>query len=123
MKWLVLMLQEMEEARKKVRLKGNKKVRRKKGEHGVVCRWCGSREVVKNGKKPDGRQTYLCKECGRRMVEKPKYKRMREEDLKLALKMRAEGMSYGAIGRVLGYSEAAIRMNISKKTLKTPSGT
>ena len=89
--------------------------RGKKGkDHGVVCRWCGSRNVVKNGKKADGRQTYLCKDCGRRMVERPKYKRMREEDLKVALKLRKEGMSYGAIARALGYGEATIRWHIKK---------
>ncbi len=84
----------------------------------MVCRWCGSRKVAKNGKKSDGRQTYLCKECGRRMVERPKYKRMREEDLKMAVKMKDEGMSYSAIARVLGYGATTIRTHIQKKTLK-----
>ncbi len=61
------------------------------------------------------RVLYLCKECGRQMVERPKYKRMREEDLELAVKMRDEGMSYGAIARVLGYSETTIRTHLLKK--------
>ncbi len=50
------------------------------------------------------RVLYLCKECGRQMVERPKCKRMRDE-----------GMSYGAIARVLGYSETTIRMHLLKK--------
>ena len=118
MMWLNLVLQEIEEARRKMMPKGKKREKvggRKRKEEGMVCRWCGSRNVVKNGKKADGRQTYLCKECGRRMVERPKYRRMREEDLKLALKMRDEGMSYGAIARVLGYGETTIRTHIQKK--------
>ncbi len=49
MKWLVLMLHEMGEGGKKIRARGNKKGGRKKREDGIVCRWCGSREVVKNG--------------------------------------------------------------------------
>jgi hypothetical protein len=40
------------------------------------------------------------------MIEKPRYKRIREGDLKIAMKMRDEGMSYAAIGRVLGYAES-----------------
>jgi len=51
------------------------------------------------------REAELCKECGRQMVERPRYKRMREEDLKMAVKMRDEGMSD--------------KDTSSKKTLKT----
>ena len=30
-----------------------------------VCPFCGGTHVVKNGKRKDGTQKYLCKECGR----------------------------------------------------------
>jgi len=86
-----------------------------KGEEGRRKEEEGGGEGIKNGKKADGRQTYLCKECGRRMVERPKYKRMREEDLELAVRMRDEGMSYSAIARVLGYGATTIRTHLQKK--------
>jgi len=111
--WLAFILREIGDTSNRIMLKW-RRTREGKGEK-IVCRWCGSREVVKNGKKKDGRQNYLCKECGRQMVERPRYKRMREEDLKMVVKMRDEGMSYSAIARVLGYSEATIRMHLLKK--------
>ena len=120
MMWIEVLRSEIENARKKIRLKGSrtKGGKRERKEEKIVCRWCGSRKVVKNGKKADGRQNYLCRECGRQMVENPKYKRMREEDLELAVKMKDEGMSYSAIARVLGYSEATIRMHLLKKNVE-----
>ena len=59
-----------------------------------------------------GRQQYRCKECERQMIEKPKYKRMRGEDLESAIKMRDEGMSYAATGRVPGYAESTIKVHL-----------
>jgi len=115
MMWLNLILAELNSINAKGGYKGRKRSRSTgEGAEGLKCRWCGSRNVIKYGKK-GGRQQYKCKDCGRQMIEKPKYKRMREEDLKIAIKMRDEGMSYAAIGRVLGYAESTIRKHIKKK--------
>ncbi len=81
----------------------------------MKCKWCGSEKVVKNGHKRDGRQQWLCRECGRQMVERPKRKKMTEEEIKMAVKMRDEGMSYRAIARVMGYSLTAVINNVKKK--------
>jgi transposase-like protein len=114
MMWLNLMLAELESINARMGYKGRKRSKDVGGGTAELkCRWCGSKNVIKYGKK-GGRQQYKCKECGRQMIEKPRYKRMREEDLKIAMKMRDEGMSYAAIGRVLGYAESTIRKHIKK---------
>ncbi len=35
------------------------------------CRYCLGERTVKNGLNPKGKQTYLCRECGRRFVLEP----------------------------------------------------
>jgi len=37
----------------------------------MICSRCGSTEFYKNGHKPDGRQRWQCKVCGREQVKKP----------------------------------------------------
>ena len=37
----------------------------------MICSRCGSTQFYKNGHKPDGRQRWQCKICGREQVEKP----------------------------------------------------
>jgi transposase-like protein len=37
----------------------------------VVCRHCGSQNVVKFGRAPNGKQKYRCHTCGRQSRERP----------------------------------------------------
>jgi transposase-like protein len=43
-------------------------VKRRFGDRGGTCPLCGSHDVVRNGHRPDGRQKYVCKGCGRSFV-------------------------------------------------------
>lgn len=40
----------------------------------ICCTKCNGTNIVKAGKKPDGRQIYLCKDCVSRFIESPKRK-------------------------------------------------
>ena len=37
----------------------------------VSCYHCGSENIVRNGKAPNGKQKYLCRACGRQSREDP----------------------------------------------------
>ena len=37
----------------------------------ITCYHCDSENIVKNGKAPNGKQKYLCHECGRQSREDP----------------------------------------------------
>jgi transposase-like protein len=37
----------------------------------VVCYHCGSENIVRNGKAPNGKQKYLCRDCARQSRQDP----------------------------------------------------
>ncbi len=66
------------------------------------CKWCGSDDVVKNGKNK-GRQLFKCKECGHQFFNNGKLPRMRKSKDAVALAIDAyyEGQSLRKVQRLL----------------------
>ncbi len=87
---------------------GRKRGRPRKYRHDVRCPECGSNWCVKNGHQKDGKQKFMCKDCGRSFVlngERNKHPgRVKEQ----ALRMLGEGMSISAVSRVLGIPEGTV---------------
>lgn len=45
----------------------------------LQCPNCGSNDINKNGTTRHGQQNYKCRDCGRQLVENPKWKRIRDD--------------------------------------------
>ncbi len=60
----------------------------------MICKYCGSERLVKNGKLR-GKQTYLCKNCGHRIVNPESFPNMKTESrvIATAIDLYYEGLS------------------------------
>lgn len=60
----------------------------------MICKYCGSEKVVKNGK-VRGKQSYLCKNCGHRIVNEDSFPNMKTESriIATAIDLYYEGLS------------------------------
>ena len=68
------------------------------------CPNCHSSHVVKNGSIHNGKQKFLCKDCGRQFVENPE-NRIPQEKKDLIDKLLLEKIPLAGIARVVGVSE------------------
>ncbi|MET0115722.1 MAG: IS1 family transposase, partial [Limnospira maxima] len=68
---------------------------------------CQSHKVVKNGHR-QGKQSYLCRECGRQFRENPCPGGYSSDVKELCVKMSLNGMGFRAIERVTGISHNTI---------------
>lgn len=68
-----------------------------------ICKNCGSDNLVKNGKRSNGRQKYHCKKCGcyRTFVPDYYYSRERREEI---LRVYKERSSLRGINSIYGVS-------------------
>ena len=81
--------------------------------HDVRCPDCGSNWMRKDGFTND-KQAYSCGDCGRRYVPQGAYRRPGAAVKERGIAMYTEGSSLSAIGRVLGYSAAAVQGWVEK---------
>ena len=60
----------------------------------MICKYCGSKSLVKNGKVRD-KQSYLCKDCGHRIVNVKSFPNMKTESrvIATAIDLYYEGLS------------------------------
>ena len=58
----------------------------------IECYHCGSEQLVKNGKAPNGKQKYQCRACGKASRENPDfgYSEARKEEILRAYEERLE---------------------------------
>ena len=73
----------------------------------IRCPHCGDRWLPKAGTNR-GRQTYLCRGCGRRFTVAPAYRRATPEQKAQARQMRRYGLGYRAIGSLLGVAPSTV---------------
>src|SRR5215204_7207863 len=81
----------------------------------VTCYHCDSENIVKNGKAPNGKQKYLCHDCGRQSREDPEsnaYPLERREEILSAYQERS---SLRGLTRTFGVSR-----NTGTRWLKKP---
>jgi len=85
-----------------------KRGRPRKYRHDVRCPECGSNWCVKNGHQKNGKQKFMCKDCGRSFIWKGEKNKHPEKVKEQALRMLGEGMSISAVSRVLGIPEGTV---------------
>ena len=88
----------------------------------MKCPRCQSQVVVKNGSIHNGKQKYVCKDCGRQFVENPQNSNrpISQEKIELLDKLLLERISLAGIVRVIGVSAAWLQKYVNEKYKKTP---
>jgi transposase-like protein len=81
----------------------------------VSCSHCQSTTVVRNGATADGRQRYLCRDCGRRSTADPRPNGYTEEQRELILRAYQERSSLRGLSRTFGVSRNTVTSWLKKK--------
>ncbi len=79
------------------------------------CQHCQSERLVRNGLAPDGRQRYLCRECGQRSREQPRTNAYTEEEREQILRAYSERSSLRGLSRTFGVSRNTVTAWIKKR--------
>ena len=81
----------------------------------VCCPHCGSEEIVRNGKAPNGKQKYRCKACKKQSRENPTPNAYPEERREEILRAYEERSSLRGIERTFGVSRTSVIGWMKKK--------
>jgi len=84
------------------------------------CPACNSKNITKNGSIHNGKQKYMCKDCGRQFVENPRNKIISQQTWELVDKLLLEKIPIAGISRVTGVSEPWLQRYINRKYEKVP---
>jgi transposase-like protein len=79
------------------------------------CQHCQSERLVRNGLAPDGRQRYLCRDCGQRSREQPRSNAYTPEEREQILRAYDERSSLRALARTCGVSRNTVTGWIKKR--------
>jgi transposase-like protein len=79
----------------------------------ITCHHCGSDDIKKNGKAPNGKQRYQCKACGRASREKADYG-YSEERKEEILRAYQERSSMRGISRTFGIARNTLASWLKK---------
>ena len=78
------------------------------------CPKCESEQIIRNGSIHNGKQKYMCKECGRQFVENPQYRVISDETKSLIDKLLLEKLPLAGIARVTGVSERWLQIYVNE---------
>lgn len=81
----------------------------------IKCYHCGSEDVVKNGKAPNGKQKYKCNACGKQSRENPSENGYSEQKREKILKAYGERSSLRGLQRVFGVAPKTVIEWLKKK--------
>ena len=84
------------------------------------CPKCESEQIIKNGSIHNGKQKYICKECGRQFVENPQYRVISDETKSLIDKLLLEKLPLAGIARVTGVSERGLQIYVNELYQEVP---
>ena len=79
------------------------------------CQHCQSERLVRNGLAPDGRQRYLCRDCGQRSREQPRSNAYTEQEREQILRAYDERSSLRGLSRTFGVSRNTVTSWIKKR--------
>ena len=85
-----------------------------------ACPKCSSGQTVKNGRIHNGKQRFLCHECGRQFVEKPRKKIINGATRQLIDRLLLERISLAGIARVVQVSEQWLQTYVNEKYASVP---
>ena len=79
------------------------------------CQHCQSQRLVRNGLAPDGRQRYLCRDCGQRSREQPRSNAYAAQERAQILRAYDERSSLRGLSRTFGVSRNTVTSWIKKR--------
>jgi transposase-like protein len=74
----------------------------------LLCRHCGSDQLIRNGHAPNGKQKFLCHACGRQSREDPRPRGYAEPERDLILRAYRERSSLRGLQRTFGVAPATV---------------
>ncbi len=83
----------------------------------VKCYHCGSHNLVRDGRTPNGKQRYWCKDCGRSSRDDPQPNGYTEEEREQMLRAYEERSSLRGLQRTFGVARQTVSGWIKKKKL------
>ncbi len=86
----------------------------------VILPRCHGTYSVKNGRIHTGKPKWLCRTCGRQVVEDPQHRVIRADTKRLIDKLLLERLSLAAIARVAGVSERWLQSYVNEKYAAVP---
>lgn len=84
------------------------------------CSACNSENIVKNGSIHNGKDKYLCKDCGRQFVEDPQNKIISEEIKDCIDRLLLERISLAGIARAARVSDRWLQYYVNQKLGNVP---
>lgn len=84
------------------------------------CPECDNQHPVKNGHIHNGKQRFLCRNCGRQFVEEPDNKIISQATKNLIDKLLLKRISLAGIARVTGVSELWLQKYVNAKYESVP---
>lgn len=80
----------------------------------ITCRYCGSENVVRNGMTSNGKQRFLCKDCGTNSRENPQPNGYTDEKREEILRAYQERSSLRGLSRTFGVSRNTVTSWLEK---------
>ncbi len=81
----------------------------------VLCPYCQSVNVVRNGRAADGRQRFLCRDCHRRSRAAPRSSAYSDEERETILRAYQERTSLRGLTRTFGVSRTTVAAWVKKR--------
>src|SRR3954466_6546937 len=81
----------------------------------LTCRHCGSENIVRNGITSNGKQRFLCKDCGKRSRQNPQPNGYTEEEREKILRAYQERSSIRGLTRTFGVSRNTVSSWLKKR--------
>nr|QEO74625.1 hypothetical protein [uncultured bacterium] len=79
------------------------------------CQHCESQNIVRNGLAADGRQRYLCRDCGQRSREQPRSNAYSEEAREQILRAYDGRSSLRGLSRTFGVARNTVTAWVKKR--------
>jgi transposase-like protein len=80
----------------------------------LICRHCGSTDIVRNGLTNNGKQRYLCNDCGRRSRDNPQPNGYTEAERERILRAYHERSSLRGLSRTFGVARNTVTSWLKK---------
>ncbi len=81
----------------------------------LPCCHCGSENMVRNGLTTNGKQRFLCRDCGRRSRETPQPNGYTEDERAAILRAYEERSSLRGLSRTFGVSRNTVSRWLKKR--------
>ena len=81
----------------------------------VLCQHCRSQNIIRFGLAPNGKQRYLCHDCGRRSRDDPSSNAYSDDEREQILRAYSERSSLRGLSRTFGVARNTVTKWIKKR--------